>query len=84
MHYIIYGSGDKGTAELIDYLKTMGVSHTFKDIREDADRNRENIRFLLNRGHNHVPQCFDDNLRHIGGYEDMMRELAMYEAQMTA
>lgn len=69
--FVIFHSGDKASAELIDYCNLRRIRILTRDIREDRDA----LVKLLHLHKNTVPQVFTGNGTYIGGYEDTMEVL---------
>lgn len=66
--YVVYYSGDKGSAELIEYCH----KHRIPIITEDIRGKTENLVRLQKLGLNTVPQVFTGNREYIGDFAKAM------------
>ena len=72
----IYGSGDVATAELREEFFKRGLDVTFKDIRKTNKRGEHDaLIFLSTRNLDTVPQVFNADGSHVGGYAAAMKAI---------
>lgn len=79
--FIIYGSGDRGTAELRAIMSERGIAHIFVDLRIRPKKGKRcPIEFLIHRCLMTVPQVFTTFGEHIGDFEHTVEYLATMNA----
>ena len=74
--YIIYGSGDSGSAELVSAFQDLNIPYFFLDIRVIDNGVRGNLTKLLREGVTTVPQVWAGDGVYVGDFEATVRLIA--------
>ena len=77
--FYIYGSGDKGTAELCEIFTELQIEFLFRDIRtSDTNGDRVWLRYLTRQGHPTVPQVYYPNGVYLGDHDATLAYLQLH------
>ena len=71
--YLVYGSGDEGTKELMQTFFELAISVDFRDIRSP---DHADLKFVREAGFATVPQVYAPNGSLIGNFEATMAHLS--------